>query len=569
MRKLFGKATPATSGRPGVWGLISPYWKSSEKWLAISLLAGIFTINFSTTYAFVSLNKFQGQLTDALVAVNWSLISHSMLMTLAVGTITVIAPLLSTLAIQYLTLRWRTWMSHLYIERWTRNSGFYLLERDNLISNGDQRIAEDINLFTEQTINLFTNLVSSLVNIITYTILLWQLSGNLLIPLGEGTLSIPGYMVFAAYIYSVFSLSLAHWLGKVLIGVAMNKQTVEADFRFLGMQVRENAEQIAFFKGGDREQQRLLSRFNRVRDNTLLMMRKTFRLGFFQSMFSQMFSPMPTLLALPMLLAGKITLGGMTQISSAYDMLVGALAFFPQAYQAFTNWMALANRLRDMQWALNKAGNQVHGIAVSREGTVLECNDLALHRPDGATLSHLTNWRVNQGERWIIRGRSGSGKSTLLRACAGLWPYGQGNITIPVSKVLFLPQRSYIPVGTLKSALAYPAEAERFTTEQYQQALEDCRLGDRINSLTQVDRWQQVLSGGEQQRLAMARVLLHRPAVIFLDEATSALDPQTEQHLYQILLQRLPNSTVISVAHRKELERFHTYTLNLTCYQVH
>ncbi|MFD3242162.1 ABC transporter ATP-binding protein/permease [Rahnella perminowiae] len=563
--------TPSSNNyRPGVWQLIRPFWVSSEKWRACLLIAIILTINFTTTYAFVALNKLHGQLTDALVGLNWPLIRNTMVKSLAIGTISTLLPLISVLAISYLTLRWRTWMTTRYVELWTHGAAYYQLERDNLISNGDQRIAEDINLFTEVTINLSTNIINVLVNVVTFTILLWGLSGALSIPLGSGTISIPGYMVFAVYLYSFAHLALAHWLGKVLIGVTMNKQTVEADFRFLGMQVRENAEQIAFFGGGAREGQRLLSRFIRVRNNTLLMMRKTFKLNFFQSIFAQVFSPLPTLLALPLLLTGKITMGGLTQITMAYGMLLNTLAFFPQAYQSFTQWIALANRLRDMLWALNKARDRPAGIRLAYGGTALCCEALILLRPDGTVLSRLSHWQVKSGERWVVRGRSGSGKSTLLRACAGLWPYGEGTITRPQTvRTLFLPQKSYIPVGTLKSALAYPDGPDTFTDLQYRQALVDCCLAERTGSLTQTDRWQQVLSGGEQQRLAMARALLHRPDIIFLDEATSALDPETEGRLYQALLDRLPSSTIISVAHRKELAHFHQHILTLMPEQDH
>ncbi|QTF09123.1 ABC transporter ATP-binding protein/permease [Brenneria izadpanahii] len=558
-------AQPGAGNRPGVWQLIRPFWLSQEKWLALILIGVILTINFTTTYAHVALNKLQGRLTDALVALNWPLISNIMLKTLAIGSISILLPLVSVLAIDYLTLRWRTWMTARYVERWTQRAAYYQLERDNLISNGDQRIAEDINLFTEVTINLSTNMIHVVVNVATFTVVLWGLSGALSIPLGGMTLSIPGYMVFAVYLYSFVHLALSHWLGRVLIGVNMNKQTVEADFRFLGMQIRENAEQIAFFGGGEREGQRLVSRFSRVRDNTLLLMRKSFKLNFFQKMFSQVFSPLPTLLALPLLLSGQITMGGLTQITLAYGMLLSTLSFFPQAYQSFTNWMALTNRLRDMLWALNKARDQPAGIRLENRGSALHCAGLTLRRPNGEVLTRLADWQVAAGERWVVRGRSGSGKSTLLRACAGLWPYGEGGIVRPQAvRILFVPQKSYIPVGTLKSALAYPDEPEAFTERQYRQALVDCCLAERVDSLTQFERWQQVLSGGEQQRLAMARVLLHRPDVIFLDEATSALDPETESRLYQTLIEQLPNSAIISVAHRKELERFHQHILTLT-----
>lgn len=551
--------------RPGVMDLIKPFWTSSEKWTGILLLTIILGVNFTTTYAFVALNKLHGKLTDALVALNWMSIRSAMLDTLSIGAISVVLPLVGVLSIQYLTLRWRTWMTNHYLECWTQKRHYYKVERDNLITNSDQRISEDINLFTEITVNLSTNIINVVVNVTTFTLILWKLSGTLHVPLGNTTINIPGYMVFAVYLYSLSQLALVHWLGKVLIGVNMNKQTVEADFRFLGMQIRENAEQIAFYDGGQRELGSLKLRFYKIRENTLLLMRKTVKISLFQSVFSQLFSPLPTLLALPLLLTGKITLGGMTQITMAYGAVLSALSFFPQAYQSFTQWLALANRLRDLQWAMNKADKQKSEITRVSEGNTLLCDDLVLTRPNGVELTRVPAWRVSQGERWLITGRSGCGKSTLLRACAGLWPYGRGFISSPdQTSTMFLPQKSYIPVGTLKNALSYPADPDSFSNEEYKQALTDSHLTERIDSLSVSERWQQVLSGGEQQRLAIARVLLHRPSFIFMDEATSALDSETEQELYLCVIRRLPGSTLISIAHHPELKAFHSHFLNLT-----
>ncbi|WP_413724865.1 ABC transporter ATP-binding protein/permease [Sodalis sp. RH16] len=556
--------------RPGNMDLIKPFWTSSEKWPGILLLSIILGINFTTTYAFVALNKLQGNLTDALVALNWTSIRSTLLDTLGIGSISVALPLVGVLSIQYLTLRWRTWMTNNYLERWTEKRHYYRIERENLISNSDQRIAEDINLFTEITVNLSTNIINVIVNVVTFTLILWNLSGTLSLPLGDISVNIHGYMVFAVYLYSFAQLALVHYLGKVLIGINMNKQTVEADFRFLGMQLRENAEQIAFYNGGDRELNSLRSRFNKIRQNSLLLMRKTLKINLFQSVFSQLFSPLPTLLALPLLLTGKISLGGLTQITMAYGSVLSALSFFPQAYQSFTQWLALANRLRDLQWAMNKADQQQSQIILKTEGTSLLCRDLVLTRPNGVTLTHLSSWQVSPGERWLITGRSGCGKSTLLRAFAGLWPYGSGFISVPrPSSTMFLPQKSYIPSGTLKNALAYPADPDSFTDEQYRQALADCQLTERANSLTVVECWQQVLSGGEQQRLAIARLLLHRPAFIFMDEATSALDSETENHLYRSVITRLPGSAMVSIAHRPELTQFHSHCLTLTPVVTH
>ena len=289
--------------RPSIFDIIKPFWISSEKWVSLGLLFIILLVNFTITYAFVTLNKLQGKMTDALVSLDWASISSTMVSTLCIGIITVLMPLVSVLCIQYLTLKWRTWMTHRYVHYWTEDAYYYQIERDNLVSNSEQRISEDINIFTDITINLSTNIINVVVNVVTFTAVLWKLSGTLDIPFGKNIFHLHGYMVLSVYLYSFAHLALVHWLGKILIGVNMNKQTVEADFRFLGMQLRENAEQIAFYRGGARESVGLLSRFSKVRENAILMMRKSFKMNFIQSFFSQIFSPLPTLLALPLLLS--------------------------------------------------------------------------------------------------------------------------------------------------------------------------------------------------------------------------------------------------------------------------
>lgn len=557
--------TPSPARRPSIAGLILPYWRSADRWKALAMLAIVLTISFTTIYAYIALNDVHGKVTDALIKLDWSTLKPLLALTFGYGLITVLLPITSTILQDYLQLRWRTWLTHRLIERWTTHLAYYQLERDGLLSNADQRIAEDTREFVDSTLRLFINIVSVVVSTVSYTAVLWSLSGTLAFSVQGVDVAIPGYMVFAAYGYSFAQLAVTHWLGKQLIGLNNHKQTAEADFRFAGMQVRENAEQIAFYQGGRHEGERLLERFGRVRANTLQILVRTFKVMLGQSLFSHVFSLLPTLLALPLLLTGKISYGDMVRLIGAYGMLVGSLSFFQQAYQNFTQWMAWTNRLRDLLWSIDKADKQVPGISLSTAPcALLRCSALTLHTPHHQPLTYLKAWQVSAGERWLVYGPSGSGKSTLLRACAGLWPYGSGHINLPEpSRSLFVPQRSYIPAGTLKAALCYPANPELFTDAQCRQVLEDCCLGSRRDALSSSERWQQVLSGGEQQRLAIGRVLLHRPEFIFLDEATSALDSDTEAQLYQALVEQLPASAIVSVAHRKALEIFHPHHLDL------
>ena len=270
-------------------------------------------------------------------------------------------------------------------------------------------------------------------------------------------------------------------------------------------------------------------------------------------------------MALPRYFAGELTLGGVARVSGAYSTLTGTLAFFPQAYASFANWTALANRLRDLVWAMNKAAARKSGFTLTRgPQTAITTAALALHDPQDRPLCTVAPLVFEAGSRWLVRGRSGAGKSTLLRALAGLWPYGEGHITLPQdARMMFLPQRSYLPTGSFKAALCYPSPAQDHDDGECLRLVALCGLGKRIASLTASDNWQQTLSGGEQQRVAFARALLQRPDFLFLDEATSALDETTEAALYQAVLAELPACAIVSVAHRTSLAQYHQHLLEI------
>ncbi|RUS01728.1 ABC transporter ATP-binding protein/permease [Pectobacterium polaris] len=559
-------SSKANTTRPGISQILMPYWLTPDKYLALFILAIIISINLGTAYISVEANRITGTFTDALIGLNWEKIKPLFIFSFVLGLGALMLTSVNVLSQDYLALRWRTWMTLHYIRRWTGTSAYYQIERDGVLSNIDQRIADDVNELVSASLNFFLSIISVLISTVTYTALLWSVSGVLRFSFMGSDWSIPGYMVYVVYLEYFLQILLSHWLGKALIKLNMNKQNAEGDFRFLGAQLRENAEQIAFYRGGVREGERLAQRFVRIRENALSVLLRGFKVSFGQSIFSHFLSPLPTLLSLPLLLNGEITFGDMTRIQLAYGSLGSALSYFMQAYQSFTRWLALTKRLQDMEEALGNSMQSSSPIRMTEhDGAAFSCHHLRLFTPDGRKLTALDGWHVLPGERWMIDGASGVGKSTLLRACAGLWHHGSGKIMRPRHcRYLFLPQKSYLPTGSLKAALCYPDNEQNFTDDRCRQALIDSELSNMVALLNHDDRWQQRLSGGEQQRVAIARTLLHRPDFIFLDEATSALDPETELRVYEALLTSLPDSAIISVAHREALAALHTHHLHLT-----
>lgn len=551
--------------RPRLAALTFSFWREARSWQAYLMLLAVFAIMFGEVSVFVWANKLSGQVTDALLSLKWERIRSALALSVVAGLCIGGLTVTDTALRGFIGLRWRTWLTARLQREWLAAHAFYDIEREGNLSNADQRIAEDVRLFTEQTLHLSLSFLSVVVSVATYTALLWNLSGVLVFHVGGTTFALPGYMVFIAFAYNIGNLLLMHWVGKRLVGLNNEKQGVEADYRFGAMQVRENAEQIAFYAGGATESARLSGLFARIRANTAALIVRQAKVMFASSAYGHLSTGLPVLASLPRYLAGEITMGGITRVAGAYGMLSNTLNFFSQAYQSVTSWFAYANRLRDLEWAIHKARQRHSGFALAHaQGAALTTGELTVLDPLRRPLTVVGPLRFAPGERWMVRGPSGAGKSTLLRVLAGLWPYGDGTVAIPHgARLMFVPQRSYLPAGTFKQAMCYPASPDDFDDAHCRQVLAHCGLDQRIPDLYAHDNWQQRLSGGEQQRAAFARVLLHRPDFVFLDEATSALDPHLETRLYTALTGMLPDAAVISVAHRPELARFHDRVLDV------
>lgn len=555
--------------------LVLPYWRSSEAPLSVAMALVIIGLSFTGVYIGVWSNQWSGRFYDAIGAARFGTIPHLLLSFLGVVLVAATLALAGYVLHELLVLRWRTWLTRHLIDAWTQRDSYFRIERDKLFDNADQRIAEDVRLFVSTTLRLGFSIISVPVSAFTFSVVLWKLTGAYTLQAGGTTLSIPGYMVIAVFVYTGVTLLITHVTGRRLMFLNAHQQRVEADFRAMMLQIRDSAEQVAFYDGAATEASRLKHSFTLVRGNALDIIRVTSMVMFSTQVPGQISSILPALLALPQMAAHGLTVGWLMRVSSAFGSVAGTLAFFPQCYQEFATLRAVTRRLLTLLDATQAPGasgasDEANEATAPRltlrrhDGTGLAVSALRLTDQRGATLARTPAFAVKAGSRHLIRGRSGSGKSTLLRAMAGIWPYGEGQLSMPPrATLMFVPQRSYIATGSLRDALAYPRTGDTLDAAQAEAVLQRCGLGHHAGSLDAVDRWAHRLSGGEQQRLAFARILLQQPACLFLDEATSALDEASERALYQTVLDALPHTTVISVAHRPAVAAFHEHVIEL------
>ncbi|WP_206952488.1 ABC transporter ATP-binding protein/permease [Trinickia acidisoli] len=546
---------------PSVWKLVVPYWKTRDGLLSLLMLAYVLAAGWGHTYVAVWLNRWTGTFYDAIGAGKFQLLPHLLFVFLMVAMIAS-AFTMSTVILQSIVeIRWRRWLTTWLVDEWMARHTYYRIERDRSLENVDQRIAEDARQFVKDTLLLVMGGLQVPVSIVSFSVILWNIGGPLKFSLGGASHTVRGYLVMAAFLYQGVIFAGTHYLGRRLITLNAKQNRVEGDFRVLMVRVREFAEQIAFFKGQSAEGNRLGEAFRHVVSNLYSLLWVNTRVGLFTNIVGQVSPVIPTLLVLPQLLSGGLSLGGLMRSNGAFGSVTSALSFFPQAYLGFASWRAEANRLREFLYVNDI--EQRAGIVTNLEMKgLVAASSLVLRDADSATIAFVPDFMLTPGARCIVRGRSGSGKSTLLRALAGLWPYGEGTVNRSADGGMFVPQRSYIPPGTLKGAIAYPCEESAYSDSQCADVLRACGLGAYVASMHETDRWSSRLSGGEQQRVAFARVLLANPSTVFLDECTSALDTESERELYQLLIERLPRATVVSVAHRKELSAFHSSTLD-------
>lgn len=538
--------------------LLGAYWRSEEKWSAIGLLALVILLEMGTVYAAVGISNWQRNFFDTLVEHRREAIGTLMLTLLLLVGIAVLTKAFSIWFSQLLTLRWRSWLVDVFLQRWLRQRAYYRLEQSAQADNPDQRIAEDLRLLAEKSLELLLKLLTNVANAVSFSVILWGLSGTLPLSLLGFDVEIPGYMLWVGIAYAIFGSLVMEKIGRPLVGLGYQQQRYEADFRYQLMRMRENAEQIAFYRGEGEENRRFRRAFNAIQRNWHGLMVYSKRVAFTETLYIEAGSFVSYLFTVPRYFAGQLTIGGVMQMSTGFARLRTALSWFLFNYQDLALLRAVLRRLREFDRLLCQTEPRNITLTPSPQHT-LRTRNLRLHLPNGAPLCAIPDITISAGESWAISGHSGSGKSTLLRALAGLWPHGKGDIVFPAGRTLFLPQKSYLPSGTLREILSYPGHVP--DDERCRDIMASVRLAHYLPLLDQTDSWEKRFSPGEQQRLAFARVLLQRPDCVFLDEATSALDQDNEDRLYRLLRETLPATTVISITHHENLTRWHDHTL--------
>ncbi|MGD0418171.1 MAG: ABC transporter ATP-binding protein/permease [Xanthobacteraceae bacterium] len=547
-----------------IWRLSIPYFRSEDRWPGRILLASVIAIELSLVALQVILNQWYNRFYNTLQDHDWNAFVSAILFFCVIAAIYTVLAVYQLYLNQWLQIRWRRWMTQTYLRQWLHSANHYRMQLlGDTADNPDQRIADDLQMFVQYTLTIGIGLLSSIVTLCSFVVILWTLSAQAPLTLFGASFDIPGYLVWAALIYAVIGTLLTHLIGWRLIPLNFQQQRFEADFRFNLVRTRENAEQIAALGGEAAERERHLNRFGFVVANWLALMQRQKQLTFFTQSYSQASVIFPYIMVSPAYFSGAMQLGGLMQTASAFNSVQNALSYFITAYRQIAEWRAVIARLTGFEEAIaagQAAAVTPPSVEVVRRGrgAVFAVDRLNVQLPGGEPIVAAEHIAFPAGERVLVTGPSGSGKSTLFRVIAGIWPFGSGRVMVPQgAKVMLVPQRPYFPLATLATAVGFPAEAGTFDDARVAEALVAVGLPQMVGRLGEEAHWNRMLSQGEQQRLAIARALLHAPDYLFLDEATAALDEAAEAALYRLLQDRLKGTTIISIGHRSTLSAFH------------
>ena len=555
---------PLKTSIAAFWHILKPYWSCKDSLGSWVLLAIIIALTAGSIFVAASINSWYKDFWDTIQQYDVDAFGHQILIFAGLATIHVLVSVYKSFLCSRLAVSWRRWLTGKVMNEWLEHSTYYKLQlTDKLTDNPDQRIADDLNLYVTSTISLFLGTATDLAMMVTFSIVLWDLSAAVDMTLWNGyVLHLPdGYLFYLALIYAVLGTALTFWLGKPLVKLNFRQQRYEADFRFSLIRVRENAESIALYQGQEDENLTLRSRFADVVKNYILLINCQKRLGFLILGYMQTAVIFPILIAAPLYFAKIITMGSIMQINSAFGNVQNSLSTLVNNFTSWAALKAVVDRLALFYDGMEQT-EKLSCLTPARQGVNFKADHLQVRTSTGEVLARSAAFELQPGQSMLIRGKSGCGKSTMLRALAGIWPYAQGEVTMPADgSVLFLSQRPYLPQGTLRQAAGYPQGPENSgLTEKYFAKL---GLSHLIPLLDKADLWDHILSLGEQQRVAFVRALIIKPKVLILDESSSALDEPTEQLAYSLLHDELKDSIIVSVGHRRTLLLQHQFLL--TC----
>ena len=536
-------------------GYLSP--KRSIKPLLFFVLIVTLTL-FSVRLSLVHSTWYNNMYT-ALQEFNQTVFWEQMILFCFIAGFSVAAALISYYLNQRFSINWIEWLNTELLEKWMDKRAYYKSQYiGNNLDNPDQRIQQDIQSYVKTTLSLSTGVIDAVTSMISYTILLWGLAG----PMTLLGIEIPRAMVYLVFAYVIFTTLIAFWLGKPLIRLNFANEKLNANYRYSLIRVKEYAESIAFYAGEKVEKSRLYKQFRAVIDNMWDIVFRALKFSGFNLVVSQISVVFPLLIQVGRYFEKQIKLGDLMQTLQVFGKLHSNLSFFRNTYDSFAEYKATLDRLTGFHYSVEAAQKQSK-TDITDHPTDVIFQHISVKSPMGKILIKDLNLTLTQGNSLLIQGQSGVGKTTLLRTIAGLWSYAEGKIFCPQHNTLFLSQRPYLPQGNLLTALYYPDTTENVDLAKITRVLEQVQLAHLQDRLEQEQDWSRILSLGEQQRLAFARLLLHKPKVAFLDEASASLDEGMEHAMYRLIREELPNTTIISVGHRSTLVPLHQQQLEL------
>ena len=548
------------------WNIAKPYWKSSNKFKAISLLVATISFNLMSVYITVLINQWYNRFYASIQQYNKKAFISSLYLFSILAFIFIFFQICASLIRKFLEIDWRKWLTAHYIDKWFTAQSYYKARfLENTMDNPDQRISDDINDFIALTLDLTLGLINSLVTLLSFITILWTISGSLPVHILGHYLNIKGYLVYIALIYTIVGTYITFKIGRPIIRLNFLQQRYEADFRYNLVRVREYSENIAFYHGEQQESKTLLNKFTTVVNNFVTIIYRQMKIDIFTNMYAQIAIVFPFIVASSRYFAKVIQLGDLMQINSAFARVQDSLSFFLSSYNALANWRAVMDRLNGFQYDLDNI-KQLPATKLDFNNTNfnLSVTNLEVLLPNNIQIIGNLNFALGAGDKLLIIGKSGKGKTTLLRALSGIWPFYKGTISRQKdSKVLFVGQKPYMPQGTLRRILCYPLSVDCINRDNIADFMKLCDLSEYVSKLDDIKNWDSSLSLGEQQKISFCRILLNQPDIIFLDESTSALDEESESLLYWLLDKYLKNATVISVGHRTSIIKWHNHLLNV------